>query len=62
MMTLMTPAVATVGRPRGAAVLNALRDQMTDTLEQVSGLLHEAAETHHQVFRMVEGGRPAVLA
>jgi hypothetical protein len=43
-------------------VLNALRDQMTDTLEQVSGLLHEAAETHHQVFRIVEGGRPAVLA
>jgi hypothetical protein len=28
---------------------------MTDTLEQVSGLLHEVGETHHQVFRIVDG-------
>ena len=28
---------------------------MTDTLEQVSGLLHEAGETHHRVFRIVDG-------
>lgn len=28
---------------------------MTDTLEQVSSLLHEAAETHHRVFRIVDG-------
>ena len=28
---------------------------MTGTLEQVSGLLHEAGETHHQVFRIVDG-------
>jgi hypothetical protein len=28
---------------------------MTDTLEQVSSLLHEAAETHHLVFRIVDG-------
>ncbi len=24
---------------------------MTGTLQQISGLLHEAGETHHQVFR-----------
>ncbi len=28
---------------------------MTDTLERVSGLLHEAGETHHRVFRIVDG-------
>ena len=28
---------------------------MTDALEQVSGLLHEAGETHHRVFRIVDG-------
>lgn len=28
---------------------------MTDTLELVSGLLHEAGETHHRVFRIVDG-------
>jgi hypothetical protein len=28
---------------------------MTGALEQVSGLLHEAGETHHQVFRIVDG-------
>jgi hypothetical protein len=31
------------------------RKQMTGTLEQISGLLHEAGETHHQVFRIVDG-------
>jgi len=36
-------------RPRGA------EDMMTGTLEQISGLLHEAGETHHQVFRIVDG-------
>jgi hypothetical protein len=44
---------------RGAAiwrpVLNARRDKMTGTPEQVSGLPHEAGETHHQVFRIVDG-------
>jgi hypothetical protein len=30
-------------------------DQMTGTVEQVSGLLHEASETHHRVFRIVDG-------
>jgi hypothetical protein len=29
---------------------------MTDALEQISGLLHEAGETHHRVFRIVDGG------
>ena len=28
---------------------------MTDALEQISGLLQEAGETHHQVFRIVDG-------
>ena len=28
---------------------------MTNTLEQASGLLHELGETHHRVFRMVDG-------
>ena len=30
---------------------------MTDTSERISGLLHEAGETHHRVFRIVDGGR-----
>jgi len=28
---------------------------MTATIDQVSRLLHEAAETHHRVFRIVDG-------
>jgi hypothetical protein len=28
---------------------------MTDALGQISGLLHEAGETHHRVFRIVDG-------
>ena len=28
---------------------------MTDTLDQISALLHEAGETHHRVFRIVDG-------
>jgi len=28
---------------------------MTDPVEQVSALLHEAGETHHGVFRIVDG-------
>jgi hypothetical protein len=28
---------------------------MTDALEQVSRLLNEASETHHRVFRIVDG-------
>jgi len=31
------------------------RSEMTSTVEQISGLLHEAGETHHRVFRIVEG-------
>jgi hypothetical protein len=30
-------------------------EQMTATTEQISRLLHEAGETHHQVFRIVDG-------
>ncbi len=28
---------------------------MADTAERISRLLHEASETHHQVFRIVDG-------
>jgi hypothetical protein len=28
---------------------------MTETTEQVRSLLHEAAETHHQVYRITDG-------
>jgi hypothetical protein len=28
---------------------------MDDTVERVSGLLHEVAETHHRVFRITDG-------
>ena len=28
---------------------------MTETLERISGLLHETGETHHCVFRIVNG-------
>jgi hypothetical protein len=28
---------------------------MSDSLEQISELLHEAGETHHRVFRIVDG-------
>jgi hypothetical protein len=38
-------------RPRLAVVA----DQATTSLEQISGLLHEAGETHHRVFRIVDG-------
>ena len=31
------------------------RDHMTDALEQISGLLHEAGETHHRVYRIAGG-------
>lgn len=31
------------------------RDQDDRPLERVSGLLHEAGETHHRVFRIVDG-------
>jgi hypothetical protein len=29
--------------------------EMTSTAEQISGLLHEGGETHHRVFRIVDG-------
>ena len=53
MMILMTPAYgkAAARQPH----YRHGRDQVTDTLEQISGLLHEAGETHHRVFRIVDG-------
>ena len=53
MMIWMTPQrVASVitftGRQTG-------RNHVTDALEQVRRLLNEAGETHHRVFRIVDG-------
>jgi hypothetical protein len=31
---------------------------MTDTAKQVADLLHEASETHHVVYRIVDGDDP----
>ena len=31
---------------------------MADTTQQVAALLHEAAETHHVVYRIVDGDDP----
>ncbi len=31
---------------------------MTDQLEQIAALLHEAGETHHLVYRIVDGDDP----
>src|SRR3954467_5916185 len=31
------------------------RHEMADLIEQISGLLHEAGETHHRVYRIVDG-------
>ena len=39
----------------GAGSRRAWGGQMTDTMEQISRLLHEAGETHHRVFRIVDG-------
>ena len=32
-----------------------MADQAAVPLEQITSLLHEAGETHHQVFRIVDG-------
>jgi hypothetical protein len=37
------------------AATNGGGKQMTDTVDQISSLLHEAGETHHRVFRIVDG-------
>ena len=54
MMTLMVLAAVKAAQPYGGSSLRR-GGQMTDTLEQISGLLHEAGETHHRVFRIVDG-------
>jgi hypothetical protein len=38
-----------------AARRHDVEDHMTDALGQISGLLHEAGETHHRVYRIVDG-------
>src|SRR5438045_8935084 len=42
------------GRP-GGRVVSGGRGEMTGAVEQISSLLHEAGETHHRVFRIVDG-------
>jgi hypothetical protein len=39
--------------PLGGPIVTTWRDHMAETLEQISGLLHEAGETHHRVYRIV---------
>src|ERR1700745_2842560 len=36
-------------------VINSTGGTVMETAEQGSGLLHEAGETHHRVFRIVDG-------
>jgi len=55
MMNLDDASSGQRGQPYGDPVPGVRRDKMTGTLEQISGLLHEAGETHHQVFRIVDG-------
>ena len=43
------------GHDDGDAADSAEGNQVTNTLEQISALLHEAGETHHRVFRIVDG-------
>jgi hypothetical protein len=40
---------------RGRVAAHGMGGQMAATQEQVSSLLHEAGETHHRVFRIVDG-------
>ena len=35
-----------------------LNDEMTDQLPTIAALLHEAGETHHRVYRIVDGDDP----
>src|ERR1700757_4502694 len=51
MMALIPPTAGGAARPSSSRG----RDQMADTLEQISALLYEAGETHHRVFRIVDG-------
>ena len=39
----------------GGRVVSGGRGEMTGAVEQISSLLHEAGETHHRVFRIVDG-------
>jgi hypothetical protein len=56
MMNSMRPAAEMPGgRPAIRIVTGKGRSEMTSTVEQISGLLHEAGETHHRVFRIIDG-------
>jgi len=47
------PLTAPTGHDDGDAT--GWEGQVTETTEQISRLLHEASETHHQVFGIVDG-------
>jgi len=46
----MTPGAATSAMSRGQG-----RAKVTDAVDQITQLMHEAGETHHRVFRIVDG-------
>ena len=56
MMNWKRPAAEMPGGCLAIRLLTGMgRYEMTSTAEQISGLLHEAGETHHRVFRIVDG-------
>lgn len=56
-MPRLTTTPATQRHAAGAWIprLVLVADQTAAPLERISGLLHEAGETHHHVFRIVDG-------
>ena len=55
MMIEMRPAAECRAAAWRFASPEAGRGEMTGAVEQISSLLHEAGETHHRVFRIVDG-------
>src|SRR5437762_6456388 len=55
MMIEMRPAAECRAAAWRFAWPEAGRGEMTGAVEQISSLLHEAGETHHRVFRIVDG-------
>jgi hypothetical protein len=51
----MPSAAGRTGGRVAVLSINVRESQMTDSLERISALLHEAGETHHRVFRIVDG-------
>ena len=51
----MVVAAITRLKCRPVPRLTVVADQAAAPLDQISSLLHEAGETHHRVFRIVDG-------